>query len=453
MGVPEGFPPAVLEEAGEAAVRQTGDSHHVDRLDLELLTIDPPESVDLDQAFHAERTGAGYRVHYAITDPGWFVTPGGAIDGESRRRGQTLYSPDLRTTLYPPALERAASLLPGAVRPAILWTYELDERAAPFDVRVHRAEVRSDRRLTYQEAQEAIDAGKANESLKLLRELGVRLTALERARGGVSLAVPAQEVVRADGSYGLLFRRPLPVEEWNAQISLLTGMAAASLMLRAGIGLVRSMPPVSADVLAELRLTARALHVQWPDHMGYAEFLRGLDRRDRGHAALMAYATRLFRGGGYAVVSRPTSERGDHEDLVHHALAAPYAHVTAPLRRVADRFANEIVLAIADGREPPFWAEETLPLLPRIMAEADRRSDELERRSIDYVEATVLQSRIGELFDATVIEAFERGATVQLRDPAVRARCRGARLTLGARVKVRLVEASPRRELVLFAPA
>jgi exoribonuclease R len=456
MRLPDGFPAGAVAEAVRVSSEHPagGDGRH-DALDLELFTIDPPESVDLDQAFHARRTGAGFRVDYAITDVGRFVAPGGEIDAESRRRGQTLYSPDMRTTLYPQALEQAASLLPGAVRPAVLWTFDLDEHGASRGAQVRRALVRSRRRMSYQEAQRRIDQGIGPEPLLILREVGLLLEERERARGGVSLDVPAQEVVPGNGGYRLAFTCPLPVEGWNAQISLLTGMSAAAFMLEAEVGLLRTLPPIADDVLAELGRTARALGVDWPEGIGYAEFLRSLDGSRPEEAALMAFAPRVFRGGGYSVIGERLGDGRDHPDggPIHHAIAAPYSHVTAPLRRVADRFVNEIVLAIADGREPPRWAVEALPELPEIMARADRKADELERRSLDYVEAAVLAPRIGETFDALVIEAFEHGATVQLREPAVRALCRGAGLQLGEPLRVRLVEADPDRGSVQFVPA
>ena len=98
-----------------------------DRRDVELLTIDPPGSRDLDQALHLERRGAGFRVHYAIADVASFVTPGGALDAEAHARGQTIYLPGEKVPLHPPVLsEGAASLLPGQDRPAFLWTLDLD---------------------------------------------------------------------------------------------------------------------------------------------------------------------------------------------------------------------------------------------------------------------------------------------------------------------------------------
>jgi exoribonuclease R len=111
LKLPESFPPAVETEAHNAA--EALKLRPDDVLDLPFLTIDPPGSMDLDQAMHLERHNGGYRVRYAIADVASFVSPGGAIDTEARLRGETLYSPDTRTPLHPPSLsEGAASLLP-----------------------------------------------------------------------------------------------------------------------------------------------------------------------------------------------------------------------------------------------------------------------------------------------------------------------------------------------------
>src|SRR5690606_4506613 len=123
--VREEFPAEVLA-AAERAAREPRLPERDER-DLELVTIDPPGAMDLDQALHLARTPAGYRVRYAIADVAAFVTPGGPIDVEAHRRGQTIYCPDARVPLHPPALsEAAASLLPGEDRPAYVWDIELD---------------------------------------------------------------------------------------------------------------------------------------------------------------------------------------------------------------------------------------------------------------------------------------------------------------------------------------
>ena len=93
--------------------------------------------MDLDQAVHLERRDGGYRVRYAIADVAAFVPPGGAVDAEAHARGQTFYAPDADARLYPKAVsEGAASLLPGKVRPALLWTMDLDETSEGVAVEV-----------------------------------------------------------------------------------------------------------------------------------------------------------------------------------------------------------------------------------------------------------------------------------------------------------------------------
>ena len=101
LGVPEGFPPAVLEAAAQAATAAL--PQRADLTDVPFVTVDPPGSTDLDQALHLRRRGDGFDVDYAIADVPAFVVAGGPIDAEARRRGQTLYAPDRRTPPQPPA--------------------------------------------------------------------------------------------------------------------------------------------------------------------------------------------------------------------------------------------------------------------------------------------------------------------------------------------------------------
>jgi exoribonuclease R len=446
LKVPAGFPPEVEEEARAAAAAEPALDGRLDVTDVPFVTIDPPGSRDLDQAFHAERCGDGYRVRYAIADVAAFVAPGGALDVEAHRRGQTLYCPDCRTPLYPTVLsEGAASLLAAVERPALLWTIDLDARGAQTAVSVARACVRNRAQLDYAAVQAALDAGQADEPLALLREIGELRLALERERGGVSLPLPAHEVEIADGGYRLAFRLPLPVEQWNAQISLLTGMAAAELMLQAGAGLLRTVPPPDPEAIEELRHLAASLHVPWPEGTRYSDFISSLDASKPEHAALLTLATRVLRGATYRAFDGEPPP-----DAEHHALAAPYAHVTAPLRRLADRYASELALAAAGGREPEAWATKGLAQLPRLMADGDRRAGVLERSVVDLVEASVLEPRIGDRFRATVLSTRQAESRVQVLEPAVRAPCRGPGLSPGATVLARLAVADPATRKVEF---
>ncbi|MEU9618265.1 MULTISPECIES: RNB domain-containing ribonuclease [unclassified Streptomyces] len=454
LGVPDGFPPDVLAEAAQAAGAPAASAHQ-DATDLPFFTIDPPASADLDQAMHLERRRHGFRVHYAIADVAAFVRPGGALDTEAHRRVTTLYFPDGRVPLHPtPLSESAASLLPGRTRPAVLWRIDLDAEGGAVATSVHRALVRSRARLDYAGVQRQIGTGTAEEPLALLRDIGRLREEQEVARGGISLNVPEQEIVARDGTYGLEYRAPLPAEGWNAQISLLTGMAAAHLMAETGTGILRTLPVAPDGAVARLRRSAEALHIDWPHHVPYAEVVRSLDPRKADHAAFLQECTTLLRGAGYTVF--------EHGELpapaVHAAVADLYTHCTAPLRRLVDRYAAELCLAAVADQDPPEWVLAALPGLPKEMADGTRRANTVERECVDVVEAALLKDRIGEVFDGYVIDVSEQEpttGTVHIDDPAVVARVEGgtARLPLGERLPVRLTRADPGSAKVLFAPA
>ncbi|QHT57277.1 RNB domain-containing ribonuclease [Cellulomonas sp. H30R-01] len=448
LDVPAAFPADVVAEA-ESAATAGAPADLPDATGVPFVTIDPPGSRDLDQAVHIERRGDGFRVRYAIADVATWVRPGGAVDTEARRRVVTLYAPDGRTPLHPPALsEGAASLLPDQDVPALLWTIDLDAGGAPTAVDVRRSRVRSRAQLTYDEVQQAYDAGTADGTLALLRDVGRLRQDAERARGGITLPTPEQEVQRVDGHWALVSRSTLDAEEWNAQISLLTGLCAAQLMLDGRIGVLRTLPPADPRDVARLRRAADALDVPWPEGAPVGDVVRGLDAAIPAHAALLTEATTLLRGAAYVAFDGEVPEQEQHA-----ALAAPYAHTTAPLRRLVDRFVGETCVALVAGQEVPDWARSALPDLPGLMAGGDRRANEYERGCLDLLEAALLTGRVGDVFDGVVVDAHDDRASgvVQLRDPVVRARVEGTDLPVGQHVRVRLTEVSAARRAVRFA--
>jgi exoribonuclease R len=440
--VPDAFPPEVLAEADRVAASPPLPDH--DATDLPLVTIDPPGARDLDQAMHLARTAGGYRVSYAIADVGAFVRLGSAIDAEARRRGQTVYCPDGRTPLHPPQLsEGAASLLPDQLRPAALWTIDLDAQGEVTAVDLRRARVRSRAQLDYESVGEDLPA-----ELELLPEIGRLLQARARDRGAIELGTPSQEVEPGpDGGWTVVFRGQSDVEGWNAQISLLTGRCAARLMLDGGVGILRTLPSPDPGAVAALRRLAPGLGVQWPDRATPGAVIASLDPAQPRHAAFLDAATALLRGAGYtAFDGEPPAEPG------HGGVGGPYAHVTAPLRRLVDRFGTEVCLALAAGEQPSAELRAALPELSALMAASDRRTHAVERAVVDLVEATMLADRVGEVFEAVVLDAEEKRSTVVLSELAVQARCDG-RLTPGDVVRVRLTQADPDTRTVRFAPA
>ena len=509
--VPTAFPPEALAEAEAAAGAwaQDGparllDDGARDARDLELVTIDPPGSMDLDQAVLLERlpaqadhadqadTAAGeagdapepaavYRVHYAIASLATFVTPGGALDAELRRRGETIYAPDAATPLHPEVLSHgAASLLQDAERPACLWTIDLDERGEVVSAHVERALVRSRARLSYAQVQAAIDGQGAlpqeapADLPELLAEIGRLRLEREAARGGISMTTPEQVVEAAEESesvspaadpdsaespgpagYRLVYRVPVPAEQYNAQISLLTGMCAARIMVECGVGILRTLPPARPEDYARLRRVAAALGIDWPAAQPYSELVRGLDHAVPAHAAFMDQAMSLFRGSGYLAfgaggVGVPADdEASDAEEAVHSAIAARYAHVTAPLRRLVDRYGEEVCIAACAQAPVPEWVLQALPDLPGVMEQTGKRARAIGRGALTALEALVLRGHEGEVFDGVITSERDGRGELVLAEPAVVTEIRAGKrasdsgLPVGERVRVRLLSADP----------
>jgi exoribonuclease R len=442
------FPPDV-----EMAARAAAQSPRLPARDLtevEFLTIDPVGAMDLDQAMHLEADGDGFVVHYAIADVMAFVQPGDPVDEEAHHRGESLYGADSRIPLHPKVLsEDAASLLPGQVRPAFVWTIRLDAAGETREARVERALVRSRQRLDYESVQREINRAQQGSTLALLKSLGELRLAREAARGGVSLPMPAQEIDVQDDGWRLEYREMLPVESWNAQISLLTGFAAASIMIEGKVGILRTLPPAPEYAVTKLRRTARALGIGWPTGQSHSDFIRLLDPCQPAEAAMVVACTSLLRGAGYAAFDGHVPDQSEHA-----ALASSYAHVTAPLRRLVDRYGLEVCAALCAGEKVPQWVLDRLGDLPEIMRESGHRSRAYENAVLNLVEAETLKSRVGERFEAVIIEAEhddERQGTVMIREPAIEAPVSSqSPLRVGEDVHVMLTEADPATRKVRF---
>lgn len=438
--IPVGFPPETI--AAAATARPTRIERR-DLRDVPFVAIDPPGARDLDQIYHATRQGEGYMVLYAIADVASFVRPEDPVDEEARRRGVTIYAPDRRSPLHPPVMsEGSASLLPGVERAAVVWRITLDGSGLVTGTDVTRATVRNRSALTYADVQRQVDAEDTEPALGLLREIGQLRQEAESARGGVSLNLPSQYVANRDGTYVIEYDVPLPVENWNAQISLLTGIAAAELMTQAGIGLLRTLPAPSVKTLETLRRKSRALDVPFPDDMSYAEWVRSLDTTSPACLALLNQATSGLRGAGYQAV--------DDDPPPHAAIAAPYTHVTAPLRRLVDRFTTEIALAICAGDEPAPWAVEAIEWLPSVMGRTVQKERRFGQAILDFTEALVMRHRVGETFSAVVVDVEPDRITLQLTEPAIVTESHRTDLHLGDEVTVRLVVCDTSSRTVRF---
>ena len=437
--LPDAFSSEVEAEAAAAAQKQVAD--HVDRTAIAFVTLDPTSSTDLDQAFAIERSAGDLILRYAIADVAWFVAEGSAVDREAWARGETIYMPDEKVSLYPPVLsEGAASLLPDADKTAILFIVRIDADGAARLDGVERAIIRSRAKLGYATVRpEDLPADFA--------ELSRRIEAAEQARGASRVDPPQQQVVRAeDGSFALEFRAVSAAEQSNAALSLAANLAIADALYQHGTGLFRVMPEPDDRAVRRLRHSAEALGVDWPKTMPLQERERNLDPNDPKQAAFMLA---IRRAGVHA--SYEPFHQGQRP--WHSAMRATYVHATAPLRRLADRFVCDAALAIANGQAVPDSVRSAFERLPDVMNRADARAGQVDAAVLELAESVVLSGQEGETFDGTVTDIDERGARIQIAQPAIVTRIATNGLAIGAAVRLRLDEADPARRLSRFSLA
>jgi exoribonuclease R len=414
------------------------DVRPVDRTDIDFVTLDPAGSTDLDQAFAIEQAGDEVTLLYAIADVARFVVPGGAIDQEAWRRGVTVYLPDGRASLHPPALaEAAASLLPDGPRPAVVFAVHVAPDGAVRLVGAERSVIRSRAQLAYS----SVTSGELPDGFA---EFVRRVELAEAERGASRVDEPEQQVEAAESGFSLRFSPRNEIERQSATLSLATNMAVADALYAAHTGLFRTMDAVDERRTGRLRNTARAFGLDWPRDTSLADFLR---RLPTDHPAAGAFQLAVRRAGG-AATYRPFDE-----GVVpwHAAIAATYCHATAPLRRLADRYVIEAAVAVMAGRAVPEWVSDAFAALPEAMQRGDALANKVDRAALDAAEAVVLAGREGEVFDAVVTDEDDRGVRIQICEPAVVARVAARHVDPGDEIRVRLTRADPAVRIVEFA--
>lgn len=457
-----------LEHAA-AAASDAFSTERFDARDLELVTIDPPGSKDLDQAVRIERgtedSAEGFTLFYAIADVGAFVPVDSALDVEARRRGETIYLPDGSVPLYPRILtEEIASLVASQDRPAVLWQLETAADGALLRGRVRRAVVHVRERLDYPALQARYDVGEPlPEPISALPEFGTVRQQRARERGAVELQLPEQDLSFDGQNWTLRLEPRTQMDAWNAECSLATGFAAARIMLAGGTGLLRTLPSPNEETVAQFFAAARALGIATEESESPGTLLASLDPADLSAMALHSAATKLLRGSGYLafdVADQPVPER---PEAWHAGVASEYAHATAPIRRLGDRYASEACLEF--GRDwvnlsnrdeqlkgtVPADVVAVLPELPGLLKRSSQQANSVDNEAINLAEAVALQDAVGQVFDAGLLRSADEKhhAEIFVFNPPVIAQCRGD-VPHGRPIQVRLVEADVETRKVRF---
>ena len=429
-GIPNVFTQATIDEAELAAKLPVSPEHREDLRHLPIVAIDPSDARDHDDAIWAEPDGeGGFNALVAIADVSYYVRPGGDVDREARKRGNSVYFPDRVVPMLPEVLSAdVCSLRAGEDRAAMACHLRIDAQGKLTEWRFTRAIVRIAEVIAYEDAQRRIDesATHGEVPLQVLQNLWAAWKALASARDNrdpLELELPERRVMLDDQGRiaEIAIRERLDAHRVVEDFMIAANVAAAkALEAKVAPVVYRIHEPPSREKLIALKdyLATFGRKLALGQVITPGLFNRMLkDVTDEAEKALVMEA----------VLRSQTRAYYGPRNAGHFGLAlASYAHFTSPIRRYADLLVHR---ALVDG----YQLEQPAPKLdlPKLsglserdrddlsrisdaISEAERRAMEAERETIDRYVAAWLSSRVGETFPTRItgVQKFGFFATI-----------------------------------------
>src|SRR3954466_5498166 len=475
--IPQAFSPSALREA-EAAEPAKREGRE-DWRDIPLVTIDPPDAKDHDDAVHAAadpdpNNKGGYIVHVAIADVAFYVRPGSALDRDALARGNSVYFPDRVVPMLPERISNdLCSLVPGEPRGALAVRMVIGSDGRKRSHSFHRVLMRSAAKLHYAQAQTAID-GRPDDITgpllaSILKPLYDAYAVVKRARDErdpLDLDIPERKILlKADGTVDrVIVPERLDAHKLIEEFMILANVAAAEMLEKKALPLIyRVHDEPSVEKVHNLQ-----------------EFLKTLDVPDRKSGALRpaVFNRVLTQVRGHdseplvneVVLRSQAQAEYASENYGHFGLnLRRYAHFTSPIRRYADLVVHRALiraLGLGEGALPQTETVETLSEVAAQISVTERRAMKAERETAERLIAHFLADRIGATFQGRISGVTRAGLFVKLADTgadglipirtlgteyfnydearhALVGSRSGAMHRLGDAVDVRLVEAAP----------
>jgi ribonuclease R len=485
-GIPHVFPEAALAEAELAAKLPLSEDKREDLRHLPIVAIDPSDARDHDDAIWAEPDGeGGYRAVVAIADVSFYVRPGGQIDREARKRGNSVYFPDRVVPMLPEVLSAdVCSLKEGADRAAMACHLTIDAQGRVTSFRFTRALVRIAEVIAYEDAQARLDGSGEEPQLRNLWAAWKLLNAAREARDPLELELPERRVKLDEQGriQEIAVRERLDAHRVVEDFMIAANVAAAkALESKAHPVVYRIHEPPTREKLLALKDYFKSIgkNLALGQVITPGLFNRMIkDIADDAEKALVMEA----------VLRSQTQAYYGPQNAGHFGLAlGSYAHFTSPIRRYADLLVHRALVDAFHLEQPKPNADlppatglsehdsADLSKVTEAISQTERRAMEAERDTIDRYVAAWLSARVGEVFDtritgvqkfgffATIVGLggdglvpvstlgqdyfrYEEGAQALVGEQT------GERYSVGDTLKLRLAEANPLTGALKFEP-
>jgi ribonuclease R len=425
--IPMEFSPAALREAAEAQPATL--KGREDWRDIPLVTIDPPDAKDHDDAVHAEpdpdpKNRGGFIVHVAIADVAFYVRPGSALDRDALMRGNSVYFPDRVVPMLPERISNdLCSLVPGEPRGALAVRMVIGADGRKRSHSFHRVLMRSAAKLHYAQVQAAID-GQADDITgplldPIVRPLYAAYEAVKRAREErepLDLDIPERKILlKPDGTVDrVIVPQRLEAHRLIEEFMILANVAAAEMLERKALPLIYRVHDEPSFEKVQ----------------GLQEFLRTLDlpfaKGGPLRPSLFNRVLAQVQGEDYeqlvneVVLRSQAQAEYSAENYGHFGLnLRRYAHFTSPIRRYADLIVHRALirgLALGEGAPPDGESLESLSEIAAQISATERRAMKAERETADRLIAHHLADRIGATFQGRISGVTRAGLFVKLDD-------------------------------------
>jgi ribonuclease R len=475
--IPQAFSPAALGEAEEAKPPTLAGRE--DWRDVPLVTIDPPDAKDHDDAVHAQAdpdpgNKGGHIVNVAIADVAFYVRPGSALDRNALSRGNSVYFPDRVVPMLPERISNdLCSLVPGEPRGALAVRMVIGNDGRKRSHSFHRILMRSAAKLNYAQAQAAVD-GRPDDTTgpllaSILKPLYDAYAVVKRARAErdpLDLDIPERKILlKADGTVDrVIVPERLDAHKLIEEFMILANVAAAEMLEKKSLPLIyRVHDEPTLEKVHNLQEFLKTLDLPFAKSgvLRPALFNRVL-AQVRGHDSEPLVNEVVLRSQAQAEYAA--------ENYGHFGLnLRRYAHFTSPIRRYADLVVHRALirgLGLGEGALPATETVETLTEVAAQISLTERRAMKAERETADRLIAHFLADRIGATFQGRISGVTRAGLFVKLTDTgadglipirtlgteyfnydesrhALVGSRSGAMHRLGDVVDVRLVEAAP----------